>query len=258
MRAPQRHRIGSLPVDGGLSAAEFALYIIECVEAAKDDTSALVVATPNVQHLATTRSSRDFTSVLENHELLLPDGWPVAWLVSRVSGVKQERVTGSDIVPELLRLAQARAFSVGFVGGSDAAVKTAGARVRAEYSGLEVVESVRNPLIPECPTPESIRAVAGVLDRPIDLLFFCFGAPKSERHAQVVKDSVPAKAILCVGATVDFLAGTASRAPAWMRRSKLEWAYRLVKEPKRLWKRYLYGGIAFLLTVATIRPHRQG
>jgi exopolysaccharide biosynthesis WecB/TagA/CpsF family protein len=93
-------------------------------------------------------------------------------------------------------------------------------------------------------------AVEFVVAHPADLVFICVGSPQQELFANRLLSDGRAQGIgLCVGASLDFLAGTSTRAPRWMQYAHLEWLHRLIREPRRLWRRYILGFVPLVLTV---------
>lgn len=121
------------------------------------------------------------------------------------------------------------------------------------YPSLRLRRAATNPFLPIEPTPESLdNFVAAVNSAGADILLLCMGAPKSELHASEAAERLRVAAVLCVGATVDFLGGTVRRAPKWVQRLGMEWAFRIVQEPRRLFFRYLAAGTTYVRTVITL------
>lgn len=242
---PERIRIGSVPVDvvdmnGALDR------IVELVEAKQGGT----VFTPNVDHVVVAEHDERFRNAYSRVSLSLVDGMPVLW-ASRLLGRRlPEKVSGSDLVRPLMQRAAERGYRVFLFGGGQGVAELAAQRLAEEFSGIQVVGtdaskvSLADP--PEARAPIARRIAA---TRP-DLVLVCLGAPKQEVFCdQHFRELAPA-VMVCIGAGIDFIAGTAQRAPRWVSRSGLEWLYRLVQEPRRLAGRYLLRDPQFVAILA--------
>jgi N-acetylglucosaminyldiphosphoundecaprenol N-acetyl-beta-D-mannosaminyltransferase len=187
------------------------------------------------------------------------DGMPLVWLSRLVGRPLPERVTGADLVPAVLARAEAVGLSVHLVGGSPQAALAAREAVLARHpllrwTGQESPERgfERDPIV-------AAAVVAAVSSAAPDVVLVCLGAPKQEEWALRHGAELPGSVLLCAGAAVDFLAGTAVRAPQWVQRAGMEWLFRLLKEPGRLWRRYLVQDRAFFrLAVREVLSVRRG
>ena len=176
--------------------------------------------------------------------MVLADGAPVV-LASRVlQKALPERVAGSNLVPALFDAASSHkttseTLRVFLLGAAPGVAERAALAIHRRWPGVEVVGTYSPPLGFEQDETENERIIAAVAKAQPDLLLIGLGAPKQElwvsRHAQHIE----AKAALCIGATIDFLAGEKSRSPRWMQRLGLEWLHRMASEPSRLANRYL-------------------
>jgi N-acetylglucosaminyldiphosphoundecaprenol N-acetyl-beta-D-mannosaminyltransferase len=143
-------------------------------------------------------------------------------------------------------LAAARGFRVYLLGGGPGVARRAAERLRATHPDL-VIAGAASPRI-DLGEPEALRrSIADeILRAEPDLVLVGLGAPKQEIWIHEVAHTLKPAVLLGVGAAIDFLAGTAHRAPRWMSNAGLEWAYRLAREPRRLWRRYLVRDPGFL------------
>jgi len=195
------------------------------------------VATANVDFVVRAGRHPRFRRALLGAHLVLCDGTPLLW-ASRILGTPlRERVAGSDLVSPLLTLADEKKYRVFFLGTTPAINARAVANVRQRFPGI-IVEGYSPPFRPlrEMDHDDLARRIAAA--RP-DILLVAFGSPKAEQwmESQHLRLGVPV--IIGVGATLDFLAGHVRRAPVWMRRWGMEWIYRLLQEPRRLFRRYI-------------------
>jgi N-acetylglucosaminyldiphosphoundecaprenol N-acetyl-beta-D-mannosaminyltransferase len=209
------------------------------------------VVTPNVDHAVMYQTNEKLRQSYANASLVLADGAPVV-LASRLLGrALPERVAGSDLAPALFKSA-ARGLTplrVFLLGAAPGVGERAAANITQRWDNIEIVGTMSPPLGFERDDAENERILAAVAAAKPDLLVLGLGAPKQELWIHAHADRLEAKVALCVGATIDFLAGEKRRAPRWMRRVGLEWFHRLSSEPGRLAKRYLRDAWVFPLLV---------
>jgi N-acetylglucosaminyldiphosphoundecaprenol N-acetyl-beta-D-mannosaminyltransferase len=203
------------------------------------------VVTPNVNHAVLLQRHDEFAQVYAEADFVLADGAPIV-LFSRVFGRRvPERVAGSDLVPRLFDRSQIGApIRVYLLGARPEVNERATRAVEARWPGVRVVGRDSPPQGFEHDDAENARILAQIEAAQPDVLIVGLGAPKQELWVHRHSDRIRAKVALCVGATIDFLAGEKSRAPHWMRRSGLEWVHRVALEPRRLSGRYLRDGLA--------------
>jgi len=181
--------------------------------------------------------------------LVVPDGMPLVWL-SRLWGAEPEveRVYGPDLLLECCERSRRTGHRHFFYGGGPGVPDLLTARLCARFPGLAVAGVYSPPfraLTPE-EDAEVIRRVNGT--RP-DIVWVGLSTPKQERWMAEHRDRLEAPVLIGVGAAFDFHAGLKRQAPQWMQRSGLEWFFRLVTEPRRLWRRYLRNNPLFVWSV---------
>ncbi|WP_240743971.1 WecB/TagA/CpsF family glycosyltransferase [Mycobacterium paragordonae] len=207
----------------------------------------LAVGSVNLDHLHHFRVASAAPNGLVEW-LLLADGMPIAWRGKLLTARPWPRVTGADLLPSVLALAEANGHRVGFFGGSRQTHRLLAEHLRAQYPDLLVsgmwapghddVESRSQALC------SAIRAAR------TDVLVVSLGKPRQERWVDEHGHATGARVFLPSGGAIDFLAGMTSRAPHWMQRAGLEWLHRLTREPRRLARRYLLQGPIALLRAA--------
>lgn len=205
-----------------------------------------LVITPNVDHIVKLQRDAAFRAAYAAADLVVIDGWPVAsalrWLGHDVPGT----VPGSDLVPALFDAAGARGgVSVFLLGAADGVAERAAGEIGRRWPHVRVAGWFSPPMGFSASHPASAEAAALISAAKPDLLLLGLGAPRQELWAHAVSGRLPVHVVLCVGATLDFLAGEKARAPAWMRRLRLEWLHRMLSEPRRLAARYLEGAWVF-------------
>lgn len=201
------------------------------------------VVTPNVDHAVMYQSRADLRKAYDDASLILADGAPVVLASRLLRKALPERVAGSDLVPALFAHAvnrpAATPLRIFLLGAAPGVAERAQANIENRWAGVKVVGTLSPPIGFEQNEAENERILAAVADAQPDVVVVGLGAPKQELWIQRHADRLQAKVALCVGATIDFLAGEKHRSPRWMRRMGLEWLHRLSSEPARLTRRYL-------------------
>jgi N-acetylglucosaminyldiphosphoundecaprenol N-acetyl-beta-D-mannosaminyltransferase len=202
------------------------------------------VVLANVHVVVTASQEPDFGAAVAAADLATPDGAPVAWMLSKLRGMPQGRVSGPDLTMALLDRCAEEALPVYFFGSSDATLKALETNLKIAIPKLNVVAFESPPFRPLTPQ-EDADVVARINASGAGLVFVGLGCPKQEFWMQAHRGQINA-VMLGVGAAFDFHAGTVARAPLWMRENGLEWLHRLASEPRRLWKRYLVTNTLFV------------
>jgi N-acetylglucosaminyldiphosphoundecaprenol N-acetyl-beta-D-mannosaminyltransferase len=178
--------------------------------------------------------------------LALADGMPLLWAARLIGERLPEKVSGSDFVPTVLELAAQRGWRVYFLGGQPGVAALARDKLRESLPGLKVVGIDA----PKIDANDLLEGSASILSRVRvarpDVVLVALGAPKQEIWIDLVRDDLRPAVMIAVGASLDFMAGTVPRAPRWVSKVGLEWLFRLSREPRRLWRRYLLHDPKFL------------
>lgn len=203
------------------------------------------VVTPNVDHAVIFQTNEQLRAAYAAASLVLADGAPVVAAARLLRRALPERVPGSDLAPALFQRvadetkAGGAPLRVFLLGAGPGVAERAARNIAARWPGVEVVGTLSPPLGFERDVQENEQILHSVAATKPDVLLIGLGAPKQELWVHAHADRLDAKAALCIGATIDFLAGEKRRAPRWMRTLGLEWLHRLSTEPRRLAKRYL-------------------
>lgn len=195
------------------------------------------VGVATVNNVMESHDDPSFRAVMNGCDLVTADGMPLVWSLSLLGVDGATRVCGPELTPRLLAAAAARGIPVGFYGGDEATLEALRDVVTGRWPSLEVAYAFSPPFRPLSPD-EDEAVVRDVLASGAQLLFVGLGCPKQERWMHDHRDRLPI-VTLGVGAAFDFIAGSKRQAPRWMQRFGLEWAFRLISEPRRLWRRYL-------------------
>lgn len=201
------------------------------------DGRGFALATLNLDHLVKLRRNDAFRAAYAAQDMVVADGNPIVWLCA-LGGQTVALVPGSDMVVPLLERAAAADVPVAFFGSTDAALEQAAARLSDTVPGLRVVLRLAPPMGFD---PAGLAADA-YLDQiaasGAGLCMVALGAPKQEIFAARGRTRAPAVGFASIGAGLDFHAGTQKRAPRWVRRIAMEWAWRMMGNPGRLVQRY--------------------
>ncbi|WP_246020383.1 WecB/TagA/CpsF family glycosyltransferase [Aliigemmobacter aestuarii] len=195
------------------------------------------LATINLDHLVKLARSPAFRQAYAAQDLVCADGNPIVWL-SRLARRPVSLVPGSDLVIPLARLAAETGIRVALVGTTDAALDAAAARLRYEAPGLSIVATIAPPMGFDPDGEPAAAILSDLAARDVGLCFLALGAPRQEALAARGRSLAPATGFASIGAGLDFLAGSQQRAPQWVRRIAMEWAWRMLSAPRRLVSRY--------------------
>ena len=196
------------------------------------------VSTINLDFLVRAQSDPEIQRIFQRSDLNLADGAPVVWLGRLLGAVMPERVAGADLVPALVREAAEMGGRVFLLGGEGGVAEVAASRLRHLYPGL-VVAGTYEPPRASVEDMDNRAILARIREASPDVLLVALGHPKQERWIDMHRGELPAMVVVGVGCVLDLIAGKTRRAPVWMQRSGLEWAYRLAQEPRRLVGRYV-------------------
>ena len=195
------------------------------------------LATLNLDHLVKLGRSEGFRRAYAAQDLVVADGNPIVWL-SRLAGQPVSLVPGSDMVLPLVRIAATAGVPVALVGATQEALQAAGDRLQREVPGLNLALRIAPPMGFDAEGPEAQRILRQIAAQNIGLCLIVLGAPRQETFAALGRSLAPQTGFASIGAGLDFLAGSQTRAPEWLRRLALEWLWRALSSPRRLIPRY--------------------
>jgi N-acetylglucosaminyldiphosphoundecaprenol N-acetyl-beta-D-mannosaminyltransferase len=186
------------------------------------------VATVNPEFVMRAQKDREFARVLDAADLCLPDGTGVVWAARRQGCALREPVAGTDLVEPLAALCSRRGFRLFLLGAQPGVAAELAAGLAASNPALHVAAHSGDPN--ESGDDESLRRIT---DHATDVLLVAYGAPAQELWIDRLRQRLGVSVAIGVGGAFDYLTGRVPRAPAWMRRSGLEWLHRLVRQPWR-------------------------
>jgi len=231
----------------GISATSYDQVVSQLVALAKHGGKAIVDFVP-VHGLMCSVTDETYRKRVNTFDIVCPDGQPIRWALNYFHGTNlTDRVYGPETTWRLCEAAAQNDIGCYFYGATPQAIEKLTANLREKLPGLRIVGAESPPF--RALTPEEDQAaVKRINDSGAEFVFIGIGCPKQGVFGHEHRDRLNGIQLL-VGAAFDFHAGTVDQAPPWMQKRGLEWLYRLVKEPKRLWKRYLVTNTHFMWLV---------
>ena len=217
----------------------------------------LLINTINAHSFNTAQKDKLFAEALKKGDALIPDGMSVvkacSWLKAKSRPV--ERIAGWDLFEFEMEHLNATGGKVMFMGSSPAVLEKIVDKAAEQYPALDVV-TYSPPYKPEFSDDDNAAIIGAINAADPDLLWIGMTAPKQEKWAYANWDKLKIHChVGTIGAVFDFFAGTAGRAPLWYQEHGLEWFYRLVKEPRRMWRRYVLGNPLFVWNILKEKLH---
>ena len=203
-------------------------------------------AVVNVAKIVKMQEDKELYNSIVNADIINADGMPIVWASRLLGKPLPERVAGIDLMQELIKLAYNRKYKIFFFGAKEEVVKKVVEKYSKEYSP-EIIAGYRNGYYSEEEEPLIAKQIA---ESGANILFVGISSPKKEKFLYKYKHILKnVNFIMGVGGSFDVIAGKIKRAPKWMQKCGLEWVYRLVQEPRRMWRRYLIGNTKFIILV---------
>ena len=236
------------------------LTIIESKEALKDiPQGKVLINTINAHSFNTAQKDELFAEALKNGDYLIPDGASIVkacrWLGCKSQ--PRERVAGWDLFEYEMERLNEKGGRCMFMGSSEKVLALIVEKARTAYPNIEVV-TYSPPYKPEFTDGDNRAIIKAINDADPDLLWIGMTAPKQEKWTYAHWNELNIRChVGTIGAVFDFFAGTAVRAPRWWQKHSLEWLYRLIKEPRRMWRRYVVGNPLFIRNVFKEKSGRQ-
>lgn len=210
-----------------------------------DLESPQVINTLNAHSFCIARKDAEFQNALMNSDILLADGISVVYASRVLTQKRPVKIAGADIHMFLLDYANTHGKRVFYLGSSEETLWQIRKKINQDFPNIRV-ETFSPPFKEEFSKEENQRMISKVNDFGTDILFVGMTAPKQEKWLENNKNEINAIISASIGAVFDFYSGNIQRAPGWMINSGLEWLYRLLKEPKRMWKRYIVNNNVFI------------
>ena len=180
-----------------------------------------------------------------NCDIINADGQAIVWASRLLNKNLPERVAGIDLMEKLVKLAAEKKYRIFFLGAKEEIVKSV-VNIYTNKYGKDIIAGYRNGYFKKEEEPIIAKQIS---DSNANILFVAMSSPKKEIFLNTYKHLIQTSFIMGVGGSFDVIAGVVKRAPLWMQRWGMEWFYRVMQEPGRMWKRYLFGNSAFIYLV---------
>jgi N-acetylglucosaminyldiphosphoundecaprenol N-acetyl-beta-D-mannosaminyltransferase len=215
-----------------------------------DSSSKFYICTVNAYQAVKASEDKTFLKVLNDAGIVVADGMPLVWYSRLLKKPVPERISGYDFFYGFSKFASKKNYSYFFFGGkSDAVLSKIKHRLKKEFSNIAVKGSICPPIMDSFPDEYDDYVVSTINKCRPDILWVGISAPKQEKWIYKNIDRLNIKMAFGIGAAFNFYANTVRRAPIWMRRIGLEWLYRIYREPKRLFKKYMVNNTKFIILV---------
>lgn len=180
--------------------------------------------------------------IVNSCPLINADGASIVWAAKKFGVPLKERVTGCDLFQELVRVASEKGYKIYLFGAKEEVVTKVKAIYEEQYPGIQIV-GYRNGYFTEADESEIVKNMA---ESGADMMFVAFSSPKKEYWVNKYIDQLNIPFVMGVGGSFDIVAGVTERAPKWWQDHGLEWLYRFIQEPRRMWRRYIIGNAKFV------------
>ncbi|MDP4179038.1 MAG: WecB/TagA/CpsF family glycosyltransferase [Bacillota bacterium] len=215
------------------------------------------VVTPNVDHIIKLEYDKEFQEIYKNADLILVDGQPLMWIGKYLNRPIKEKVSGSDLFPNVCEMAAKENYSVFLLGAAEGVAALAAKNLCNRFKGLNIA-GVYSPSFGFEKKEDEIEKIIEMINnlKP-DILCVGVGAPKQEKFIFKYKDRLKVPVSLAIGGSIDFESGIKKRAPKWMQKSGLEGVYRFCKEPRRMFKRCFIDDMGIFKLVFKYRKQKR-
>lgn len=216
------------------------------IDHAQNNGEPAYVVTPNAQHIVLLQQDPKFRQIYRQAFLRVPDGVPLLWAAKFLKTPLRSRVNGTDLFERLCAVAADRHLRIFLLGGRPEAAECAKAVLQARHPHLQVVGTHCPPYGFESNASELALINSKIVAAAPHLLFVGLGAPKQEKWIYANYQVLNVPVSLGIGVSFELVGGLVKRAPVWMQKTGLEWLFRLIMEPQRLWRRYVVGNTQFI------------
>jgi N-acetylglucosaminyldiphosphoundecaprenol N-acetyl-beta-D-mannosaminyltransferase len=217
----------------------------QLIERWAHEATGRIICAANVHMVMEARDDPAFGAILNSADLVVADGRPLVWACRLLGQRAVGHVRGLDLTARLCEIALRDGLNVGLYGGAPSTVQAVRTRLLRDYDGLSVTLVCSPPFRPLSPE-EDATDINAIRAARVQVLLVGLGCPKQERWMAVHRDEVSC-AMVGVGAVFDMLAGQYRVAPLWVQRAGLEWTFRLLQDPRRLWRRYAKHNFRFVV-----------
>ncbi len=238
-----RHRILGVP----LSAINYDLAIQQ-IDAWIEDSRHEFVTVTGVHGVMECQRDAELQAIFNDAGMVTPDGMPMVWLTRRAGFDHVSRVYGPTLMLKVCEHSVAQGYRHFLYGGNDGVAEELKAEMKRRFSGIQIVGTYCPPFR-QLTEAEDEDVVSMINESAADIVWVGLSTPKQERWMAAHKNRINANVMLGVGAAFDFHTGRVKQAPGWMQKNGLEWLFRVIQEPRRLWRRYLVNNSMFVFSL---------
>ena len=224
-----------------VTTEEAVQYIENCVI----NDQHIFVVTPNIDHIVKLQKDNRFLDAYRKAGLVAVDGTPIVLLAKFYKNPLKEKITGPVLTEKVIKMASDNKFSVFFLGAGDGVGEIAAKNLLGRYHDFNYVGFYSPPFGFEKNDEERKKIISILNESEANIVVAGMGSPKTEIFLSEIYDQLNCNVILSVGAAIDFFAGTVKRCPNWINKIGMEWFYRFIKEPKRMFRRSFIDDMAF-------------
>ncbi|WP_345975114.1 WecB/TagA/CpsF family glycosyltransferase [Sulfurimonas sp. HSL3-7] len=226
-----------------ISTGKYETFIHNILGLVQNHSSSYICVS-NVHMTIEAYLDTNFSAVVNGADMATPDGMPLAKAMKFLYGIDQDRVAGMDLMPDLMKISEEKGLSIFIYGSTDNVLEEIVSKAKQEFPNLEL--NVYSPPFRTLSEEEKNNIVSMINDKNPDLVFVALGCPKQEKWMAEHKNKINS-CMIGLGGALEVYAGVKDRAPQWMQDYALEWMYRFIQDPKRLWKRYLVTNTLFII-----------
>ena len=235
---------------------DFQVFSGDLEKISWDKENPLVINTINAYSYIVTRGDKQFKNALQESDILVPDGFPIVVAAKFLKKHKIRKIAGADVFKSLCERLDRSSGTCFFLGSSESTLELIRERLSRDYPGLKA-GFYSPPFKKDFTEEENAQMLKAINDFSPDVLFVGMTAPKQEKWVAMHSKSIQAGVITSIGAVFDFYAGTTGRPSAFWVNHNLEWFIRLLREPRRLWKRYLVYSPLFFIHMLSFKLHSR-
>lgn len=213
-------------------------YVEKIIEERKPTQHVVI----NASKINLMESDSMLAKIVNSCPLINADGASVVWAAKRLGIPLKERVTGCDLFQKLVAVSAEKGYKIFLFGAKEEVVTKVKAIYEKQYPGIQIV-GYRNGYFTEADEPQIVKQMR---DSGADMMFVAFSSPKKEYWVNKYLEEINIPFVMGVGGSFDIVAGVTKRAPEWFQEHGMEWFYRFIQEPRRMWKRYIIGNAKFV------------
>ena len=236
----KKHRILKLNVD-----ITFYENVCEKIFSLADMNHSAYICAANVHMCMESFDNPDFKKIIDNAEIVIPDGAPLAWALKSLGHRSAIQIRGTDLMLKICQEAEKKNIPIGFYGGTEECLKKLVSFMEKKFPNL-MIEFHSSPPFRSLTLKEKEITITNINSTGVRILFVGLGCPKQEKWMADHMNKLSC-VMIGVGAAFDFVSGTKKKAPRFIQKIGMEWFFRLISEPKRLWKRYLMQNPRFIV-----------